>query len=72
MARTPISTLARVREQRGLTQRELGTLIGVSASTVSAIENKHVRPWPRFRRQASRVLDVAEDQLFLDIEARDK
>ena len=66
MARKLITRLAEVRETRGLTQKELGELVGVSPVSVSAIENRHVRPWPKFRRDASRVLGIDERELFED------
>ena len=49
---------------RGLTQRELAGLLGVARTTLSNVENGHVRAWPRLRSDASRVLGVPEDDLF--------
>ena len=65
--RAPNTRLAQVREQRGLTQRQLGELIGLSSSSVSGIENGHIRPWPKFRRDVADLLDLNESDLFDDL-----
>ena len=31
---------------------------------MSAVENGHVEAWPKFRRNAARILAVEEDELF--------
>lgn len=62
--RQPISALARARIRSGLTQTQLGDLMGVSGSSVSIVENLHTRPWPRFRASAAAVLQVPEEDLF--------
>jgi len=56
--------LAKERERRGMTQAQLADLLKLSPTSVSAVENGHVSAWPRFRREASRILGVAEETLF--------
>ena len=56
--------LARVREARGIKQKDLARLLGVSAASLSAVENGWVAPWPRLRREASRILGCTEKELF--------
>lgn len=58
------SELARTRAARGLTQKELGRLIGVTASTISSVENGNVRSWPKLRAACSQVLGVPAEDLF--------
>ena len=68
--RIATTRLAEERERLGLTQAQLADRIGVSASSISAVENRHVRPWPKFRRAAAQALSIPEDELFADIQAR--
>ena len=68
--RRPASKLARVREERGLTQQALGDFLGVAASSISVIENLHTRPWPRFRRKAAKFFALPEDELFPEWDER--
>jgi len=56
--------LREVRLRAGLSQTQLGALIGVNPSHVSHVERGVRRPWPRFRREAARVLKVDEAVLF--------
>jgi transcriptional regulator with XRE-family HTH domain len=49
-----------------LTQRDLAELLGVSRTSVSAVENGHVEAWPKFRRNAAQILGMEEDELFPD------
>lgn len=65
------SQLAKEREKRGMTQAQLAALLNVSSTSVSAVENGHVRAWPRFRREASRVLGIPEVALFQERSERD-
>jgi transcriptional regulator with XRE-family HTH domain len=53
-----------------MSQSDLAGLLGISGSSVSAVENMHVKPWPRFRREAARALNVTEDELFADQDHR--
>ncbi len=69
--RIATTRLAEARELAKLTQTQLAEQIGVSPSSVSAVENRHVRPWPRFRRLAAQALGVAEEDLFADIATRE-
>ena len=62
--RFPASALARVREERGMKQKELAGLLGLSPTTLSSVENGWVAPWPRLRRDASRLLGCPEEALF--------
>jgi transcriptional regulator with XRE-family HTH domain len=62
--RIAVSELARVRQARGLSQRQLAALLGISASALSGVENLHHRAWPKLRAAAAEVLGVPERQLF--------
>lgn len=64
MSRIAATSLARTRIARGLTQKELAAILGIARTTLSNVENGHVRPWPRLRITAARVLGVHEDDLF--------
>jgi transcriptional regulator with XRE-family HTH domain len=57
-------SLADARLARGLTQQALASVLGIARSSLSCVENGHVRPWPRLRSDASRILGVAEGELF--------
>lgn len=58
------SALAKVREERGMKQKELAGLLGISPTTLSSVENGWVAPWPRLRRDAARLLGCSEESLF--------
>ncbi len=64
MSRIATTSLARTRIARGLTQKELAAILGIARTTLSNVENGHVRPWPRLRINAARVLGVPEEDLF--------
>lgn len=57
-------SLAQARMAAGLTQKELAMRLGVGRPTLSSVENGHVRPWPRLRAEASRILGVDEQEPF--------
>ena len=56
--------LAEIRSARGMTQQDLASGLGVSRTSVSAVENGRVEAWPKFRRDAAAILAVAEEKLF--------
>lgn len=58
--------LAQVREKRGMTQRAFAERLGLKPSSVSNVENGHVAPWPKFRRDAALILGISEEELFID------
>jgi transcriptional regulator with XRE-family HTH domain len=62
--RVPATELARVREARALSQKQLAELLGISPSTLSSVENGHSRPWPKLRRECAQILGLSEETLF--------
>lgn len=60
------SILARERIAQGLTQEHLAARLGIARSTLSSVENGHVKPWPRLRADAAEVLGVTSETLFDD------
>ena len=68
--RIPATRLAVLRKDRGMTQADLARRLGLSPSSVSAVENQHTRPWPRFRRECSKIFGVPESELFPEVGLR--
>jgi transcriptional regulator with XRE-family HTH domain len=62
--RFPGSELAKAREARGIKQKDLARLLGITPTSLSSVENGWVAPWPRLRREAARILGCTEDDLF--------
>jgi transcriptional regulator with XRE-family HTH domain len=60
----PATELARRRQQRGLSQRELARRLGIAASTLSSVENSWRPSWPRLRDDCARILDYPQEMLF--------
>lgn len=58
------SELARQRKARGLTRKKFAELLGIAPSSLGLVENGHVRPWPKLRADAARLLGVGEGELF--------
>ena len=58
--RVPATELARVREARGMSQKQLAELLGISQSALSSVENRHSRAWPKLMRECAQVLGLAE------------
>ncbi len=56
--------LRRVREERGLTQGELGALVHVSDATINRYEKNLRKPTPEMLRQLASVLGVSGDYLL--------
>lgn len=56
--------LKELREQKGLTQAELGRRIKISPACISQVEHGDRRPWPNFRKRVSKVLGVPETEIF--------
>ena len=59
-----ISRLERLRRKRGLTQNEIAHQAGVNQPLISMIETKKLKPYPRIKKELSRILDCSEDYLF--------
>jgi transcriptional regulator with XRE-family HTH domain len=56
-------TLADVRHMRGWSQRELASRSGVQASHVGAIEARHTKAFPGWRRRISAALSYDEHDI---------
>jgi len=59
-----MSALRAIRQSLGLTLTEFARRVGVSHPIVSRVERGELRPYPKFRRQAAKVLRVREEILF--------
>ena len=55
-----------IREKLGLSQTKLAYQIGMSGSTLSALEKGKRCPWPKARRDIAHALSVSEKELFLE------
>ena len=60
---TPLRSLRRVRPSRGLTQRELACLAGVSRGTVYRLANGLRGSYPRTQRKLAMALEVLPEEL---------
>lgn len=58
--------LRMLRKRRGLTSRELGSVLGVSNSHIIRIENGKKRPSIDLVAKIAQFFDVSTDQLILD------
>lgn len=56
--------LAKTRKKAGLTQQMLSEKLGVSRALVAQIESGWRRPYPKFKRKVSEILNVEESKLF--------
>lgn len=56
--------LSRLRKKRGLTQAQLAGAVGVKRSLIARIEAGWERPYPRIRKEISRVLGEPEEKIF--------
>jgi transcriptional regulator with XRE-family HTH domain len=62
--------MSRVKEERQAhewSQHDLGRRTGLPASTISAIENGHVRIWPGWRRRLALAFKLPEEVLFPEV-----
>jgi transcriptional regulator with XRE-family HTH domain len=56
--------LIQLRNQKGLTQQQLGDLAGLAASYVSRIENRHLEPRPHTLSKIAIALGVPMSEIF--------
>jgi DNA-binding XRE family transcriptional regulator len=61
---TPVTGFASVRLASGLTQSQVGLLLGISQPLVAQVENGKRPPWPKIKRDAARLFHVPEQDLF--------
>jgi putative transcriptional regulator len=54
-----------LREERGLTQKELGELVGVSRQAINAIETGKFDPSIWFAYDLGRFFDLSIEELFM-------
>jgi len=57
----------RIRERRqelGLSQTQLGCMIGMAEPTLSNLELGKCKPWPKARRDLAKALSTTEKKLF--------
>ena len=64
--------LHEIRRKRGLTQFQLGALLGVSDKAVSKWENGITKPQSRILHKLSEILDISADELLSCQEPHDK
>lgn len=60
--------VAKLRQNRGLTQRELAEKCGVSRALISLIEIGSVRPYPKIRHKIAEALGVLPVDLWPELE----
>jgi len=58
------SRIIQIRNQKGLTQRELGLRSGIASSYLSRIENRRLEPRPKTLRRIADALQVPISDLF--------
>lgn len=58
-----------IRQSRQLSQTALARMVGIPEPTMSAIENGRVCCYPKWRRSIANVLNVREDDLFVNEDA---
>jgi len=58
------NNLKEVRQQKGLTQEELGTNVGVSRQTIISIERYRYKPSLELAMKIARKLDINTEKLF--------
>ena len=56
--------LIQLRNQKGLTQQQLGDLAGLAASYLSRIENRHLEPRPHTLSKIASALGVPMSEIF--------
>lgn len=54
------------REELGLSQTQLGCMIGMAEPTLSNLELGKWKPWPKARRDLAKALETTESELFPD------
>ena len=64
MTAKPITKLEIARREKGLNAKKLAKLMGISPVIISQIETGERKPYPKFKRLASEILDVPERKLF--------
>jgi len=52
------------REKAGLSQAELARRIRIAGPNLSALEHEKIAPWPKVKRDLSRMLKVPQKKLF--------
>ncbi|MBL6594433.1 MAG: helix-turn-helix transcriptional regulator [Flavobacteriales bacterium] len=58
------NNLKEVRQQKGLTQEELGTNVGVSRQTIISIERYRYKPSLELAMKIARKLEINTEKLF--------
>jgi transcriptional regulator with XRE-family HTH domain len=58
------------RVKKGISVTKLACQVGLAPSTLSEFERGIRRPWPRARADLSRVLGIAESELFPGLELK--
>jgi transcriptional regulator with XRE-family HTH domain len=56
--------IIQLRNQKGLTQQQLGELTGLAASYLSRIENRHLEPRPHTLSRIAQALGVTVSEIF--------
>lgn len=64
MAVKPISKLEKTRREKGFSAKDLAEQMGISPVIVSQIETGERKPYPKFKRLASEILETPEETLF--------
>ncbi len=59
-----ISRLERRRRKLGFRQKDLAKVLKVNPSLIALIETGRMKPYPRIKKELSRILDCSEEYLF--------
>jgi transcriptional regulator with XRE-family HTH domain len=62
--------IIQLRNDRGLTQQQLGEMTGLAASYLSRIENRHLEPRPQTLRKIAAALAVPVSEIFQERSAQ--
>ena len=64
-------TLAKLRQNRGLTQKDLAELCKVSRSLIALVETGNIRPYPLIRQKIAEALGVLPVDIWPELERDD-
>ena len=63
--------LRQIRQEKGISQLRLSYLTGIQPSTISRVENGHMKAFPGWRKRLARALGTTESELFPDERRQD-
>lgn len=60
------------RRRAGLSTKELAARMGIAPANVSAVERGIRKPWPKFKEDSARALNISYADIWLDNNSLDK